>query len=243
VQAVQHPACVFGDPGSPTTVVLLGDSHAAQWFPSLAALAGQHHWRLVSLTKSGCPAPDVTIYQRALKRAYTECDDWRSAVLAEIAAEHPALVVAAGTRTASLVDRSSGARLESDPNAAAAEWQAGWTRTLSALGRAHVPVAVVRDTPWPGTDMAVCVSQHLGDPSACDVSRSALDSSAYDVGMAHGQPTAHGVDLSNVICEPDRCPATRGRYLVYRDTNHLTATFSRALAPYLYAQLAPLLAR
>jgi hypothetical protein len=64
----------------------------------------------------------------------------------------------------------------------------------------------------------------------------------YDVGTVTGHVGAHAVDLSEVICDADRCPATRGRYLVYRDTNHLTATFSSALAPYLYRQLAALLA-
>ena len=38
--AVTKPGpCVFGDPASPTTVVLFGDSHAAQWFPAFDAVA------------------------------------------------------------------------------------------------------------------------------------------------------------------------------------------------------------
>ena len=44
-----------------------------------------------------------------------------------------------------------------------------------------------------------------------------------------------------MICDADRCPSTRGKYLVYRDSNHLTATFAKALAPYLYRQLSPLI--
>jgi hypothetical protein len=202
-------------------------------------LADQKHWRLVVRTKSGCPAPDVTIFHRTLKRAYDECDTWRSAVLDELTGSaRPSLVVAAGTRTDSLVDRATGSRMSTG---AGAEWQAGWGRTLARLGAAGVPVAVLRDTPWPGTDVAACVAAHRSDPTACDVSRSALDSAAYDVGTTRASASGHGVDLSDVICAPDRCPATRGRYLVYRDTNHLTATFARALAPYLYARLAPLL--
>jgi len=233
-----HGDCAFGDTSSSTEVVLVGDSHAAQWFPALETLAETHHWRLLVRTKSGCPAPDVTIFDRALKRSYDECDTWRAAVLAEIAQRHPALVVATGTRTDSLVDRTTGSRI--DPAKAAAEWQAGWSRSLAALARAAVPVAVLRDTPWPGRDVPSCVSQHRSNPSACDLSRSALDSPAYDVGMVAGVAGAHGVDLTSVICDPSRCPVTRGKYLVYRDTSHLTATFARALAPYLGAQLAPL---
>jgi len=194
---------------------------------------------VLARTKSGCPAPDVSIFNKGLKRLYDECDTWRTAELAEIARLHPALVVATGTRTDSLVDRSTGARI--DKAKAPGEWQAGWTRTLQALSKAGVPVAVVRDTPWPGSDVAVCVSKHLSNPSACDVGRDALDSPAYDVGLTKGDADAHPLDLSDVLCDADRCPATRGKYLVYRDSNHLTATFATALAPALYRQLAPLL--
>ena len=231
--------CAFGDLGSSTSVVLLGDSHAAQWFPALLALATQHHWKLIVRTHSGCPAPDVTIMSASIQRAYAECDTWRTAVLSDIVSLHPTLVVAAGTRTDSLVDRATGNLI--DASAAPGEWRAGWSRTLHMLTGAGIPVAVVRDTPWPGRDMATCVSTHLTDTSSCDLARSALDSASVDVGTVVGIQGAHAIDLSALFCDKDRCPATRGKYVVYRDSSHITATFSRALAPYLYASLAPLL--
>ncbi len=233
-----YPTCAFGDTSSATVVFLLGDSHAAQWFPTMEAIATTQHWRLLTRTKSGCPAPDVTIFNKGLKRAYDECDTWRAAVLAEIASSHPALVVVAGTRTDSLVDRASGQRI--DPAKAGAEWQAGWGRTLAALQQDGVTTAVLRDTPWPGRDVPSCVQQHRANPSACDLSRTALDGAAYDVGMVKGVTTAHAVDLSALLCDSTRCPVTLGKYLVYRDTSHLTATFAAALAPYLSAKLVPL---
>ena len=236
---VTHAECAFGDTGSSTVVVLFGDSHAAQWFTALQTLADQRHWKLLVRTKSGCPAPDVTIFDKGLKRPYDECDTWRAAVLTEMAIIHPSLVVAAGTRTESLVDRSTGTKIAAA--AAPGEWQAGWRRGLAQLGAAGVQVAVVRDTPWPGRDVPSCVAKHASDPSACDLSRDALDSPAYDVALAKGTPTAHPVDLTAVICAPTRCPATLGKYLVYRDTSHLTATFATALAPYLDTQLETLL--
>ena len=234
----QSPTCAFGDVGSQTRIVLIGDSHAAQWFPTLEKLAKAQHWELISDTKSGCPAPDVTIFNRSLKRAYTECDQWRTNVLTAVTKQKPALVIAAGTRTESIVDRATGQLI--DPAKAGAEWQAGWSRTLAELSRAGVPVVVLRDTPWPGKDMASCVAQNMSAPSNCDVTRAALDKPIYDVGMARGVPLAHGVDLSDIICDKTVCPATRGKFLVYRDTNHLTATFAKALEPYLAKQLIPL---
>ena len=235
-----HATCAFGDTASSTDVFLLGDSHAAQWFPTLETIANQQHWRLLTRTKSGCPAPDVTIYNKGLKRAYDECDTWRAGVLAEIASTRPALVVAAGTRTDSLVDRATGQRI--DAARAGGEWQDGWSRTLAALAKDGVETAVLRDTPWPGRDVPSCVQQHRANPSACDLSRTALDSPAYDVGTVKGVATAHAVDLTPLLCGAARCPVTLGKYLVYRDTSHLTATFAAALAPYLSAKLLPLVA-
>ena len=60
------------------TLVLVGDSHAAQWFPALERLAEREHFRLVSWTKSGCPFTlGVHIYLPALGRDYTECLEWQ----------------------------------------------------------------------------------------------------------------------------------------------------------------------
>jgi peptidoglycan/LPS O-acetylase OafA/YrhL len=49
--------CTYGDKSSDKTIVLYGDSHAAQWFPALEKLANENGFKLVSLTKSACPAP------------------------------------------------------------------------------------------------------------------------------------------------------------------------------------------
>ena len=70
---------------------------------------------------------------------------------------------------------------------------------------------MLRDTPWPGRDVPSCVQQHRANPAACDLSRSALDSPAYDVGMTKGVTGAHGVDLTSVICDPARSPRTSER--------------------------------
>src|SRR5690606_22728420 len=94
VKEVDVPySCVYGDRGSSTTVVLFGDSHAAQWFPAMDHLARQHGWRLVSLTKSSCTAGDVYLYEDSLKRPYTECQTWRANVFRRIEELQPALVV------------------------------------------------------------------------------------------------------------------------------------------------------
>jgi peptidoglycan/LPS O-acetylase OafA/YrhL len=74
----RSPACVYGDRGSATTVVLFGDSHAMQWFPAIERIALRRGWRLVQLTKAGCPPPAVHVLYAPLRREYPECDAWRA---------------------------------------------------------------------------------------------------------------------------------------------------------------------
>ncbi len=47
--------CAFGDVGSPTSVVLFGDSHAAMWFPAVDAAADQHQLAALQLDQGDLP--------------------------------------------------------------------------------------------------------------------------------------------------------------------------------------------
>ncbi len=97
--AVTTPGpCTFGDPTSTTTVALFGDSHAAQWFPALAQLADQHRWRLLVLTKKGCPTASISVFSPMVNRELRECDAWRINVAARLAAEQPDLLLMSSYR-------------------------------------------------------------------------------------------------------------------------------------------------
>ncbi len=77
-EAVEQPPCIYGAPGAPHRAVLLGDSHAAQWFPPLEAAAREAGWQLDAWTKSGCPAIEAHIWNAARRTHYEACDRWRS---------------------------------------------------------------------------------------------------------------------------------------------------------------------
>jgi hypothetical protein len=50
------------------------------------------------------------------------------------------------------------------------------------------------------------------------------------------------IDLDDAICPTDKCAAVIGGVIVYRDSNHLTATYVQSLAPRLNAALSEALA-
>jgi peptidoglycan/LPS O-acetylase OafA/YrhL len=233
---VKPQECTYGDAGSPTTVVLFGDSHAAQWFPAFERLAGERHWRLISLTKGACPAADVPIWSETLKRPYAECDEWRVAALKRIAAARPALVVVSNSRNVLLIDdagKAIASRTHDDV------WSPGLARMLGRLRALAPNVVLIGDTPNPKNDPPVCLSAHLDDSVACATAATeaiGIERLAVEASVAAMQGTGF-IDPTDWVCPSDPCPVVIDRWLVYRDGGHIATAFSRALAPYLEEQL------
>jgi hypothetical protein len=237
-RVVTPPPCVFGVASASTTVVLIGDSKAAQWFPALVMLAEQRGWRLISLTKSACTAADVPVWSGTLHRENTECADWRRAVIARVAAEHPALVIVSDDRLYELAVNGGPVPLASVPDL----WNAGLQRTLTALRASAARVVLLGDTPRSRFDTPVCLAAHLADSGACATTRArAIDQGRLDADAAVASAAgARFIDPTPWVCPSDPCPPIMGTLLVYREQDHLTTAFVDSLAPRLVdALLAP----
>jgi peptidoglycan/LPS O-acetylase OafA/YrhL len=228
-------SCVFGDTEAKTTVVLFGDSHAAQWFPALERISKKRGWRLISMTKSACASADVRVWSRQFGRPYAECDAWREAAFERIAAEHPALVVVSNARHYTL-DIGGKPEYSTDHEDV---WSAGLDRTLQRLSKGAGAVVLIGDTTRMTEDPPVCLSAHLDDATACATPYSTAMAGARLAADAFvaDHTAAHLVDPTPWTCFTDPCPVVIGRFLVYRDQGHLTATYSRALASELEAVL------
>jgi hypothetical protein len=223
------PSCVSGDPASATTVVLFGDSHAMQWFPAVDRIAMQRHWRLVTLVKASCPYEDVTL--RSGNRVFTECDTWRANSFARIADEHPALVIVAGNHRLTPAAAGDSQDLMLD----------GVSKTIDRLEATGARVAVLGDTPNVPFDPVDCLSRNPDHTIACAVDRTVLFDGAWLAGERARAEAADAlfVDTASWLCPTEPCPLVLGRYLVYRDTNHLALPLSWALSPRLDAALVP----
>jgi hypothetical protein len=235
--AVEPRTCVFGDTTSTTSVVLLGDSHAAQWFPTLARLATVEHWRFVTLTKSACAPADLTVWNPMFQRAYTECDAWRANAFDQITALHPSLVVMAMSRIYTVVDGATTASVADRPDL----WDAGIAKSLARLVTSADHVALVGDTPRSRFDPPACLSKHLDDVLACATPASrALDPTrtAADRALADAAGVTF-VDPTPWVCPTEPCPVVIGTYLVFRDNHHLATPFATALARRMLAALPP----
>ena len=76
--------CVYGNVDAGFTVAVVGDSHAAQWVPSIQTIGGEDNWRVETYTKSSCPLADVTVADGDASVVYDTCVTWNQAVLAEL---------------------------------------------------------------------------------------------------------------------------------------------------------------
>lgn len=226
--------CVYGDRHGSRTMVVFGDSHVAEWFGALSRAAKAEHVTLYWLTKSACPAVDVSVRVWRGDARYPECDTWRRAALRLVRELSPDLVVTASYSFHQVLDRSSGRKLHGKQRAQ--QWRRGVTRTLAALSGSTERVVMLRDTPRQRVDVPVCLVQHRLRQGPCRTRTAwALPSRLWNVERAAARafPAVETVDLSTRMCGRVWCRPLDGRVLRYRDDSHLTDTYSRRLAPLL----------
>ncbi|HEX8932838.1 MAG TPA: acyltransferase family protein, partial [Pseudonocardiaceae bacterium] len=229
--AIRQGSCAYGDTTSATTVALIGDSHATQWFPTLEHIAQQRQWRLEAFTKTTCPPlVDLPIHSPYLGREYTECEQWRTRILERIQVERPALVILGMSR-----------RYAQDFHFTTygPQWLTGLTRTVAQIHATGATVLVLGPIPDPLTSVPTCLSAHLDAASACAPDRtSALNATGITAEQA---ATAAGggyyADLTSLFCTPSRCPVIAANNLVFRDDNHLTTSYAHWLAPVISAHI------
>jgi hypothetical protein len=221
--------CVYGYPDGASTVVLFGDSHAAQWLPAIEEIGFVRDWRVIGLTKSACPPVDATVWNAIKRRGYRECDAWRQHALERITSESPAIVFLAGYHIYQLVDGDARVDLAD----VLVAWADALARTIRAIQATGAIVVLIADTPQLGVAPDECLAEHRDTVEACRQSAAEVVDARYaelerDVTQATG---ARLLSLTDVICPAGECPLVFGTTPVYRDPQHLTATFARGLAP------------
>jgi peptidoglycan/LPS O-acetylase OafA/YrhL len=233
--------CEFGDLSSSTRVVLMGDSHAEHWLPAMDRIGRARHWKVYAMVKPACPVADVQqLVNLRLRREYLECSEWRRAMLKRIMALRPAIVV-----LSSWDHYVAGSGEESPWNVTPLAWRDGLRRTYSLLSNAGITTVALRDVPNAGFDVPSCLSRRAsGAPFQLRNCEYELGESlrpsaiAAQTNAARGLPNVTLVDMTDQLCSTNRCNVVQHGEIVYRDGNHLTAAFSRAVAPVLGERIA-----
>ena len=201
--------CTYGDKKSNRTLVLYGDSHAAQWFPALEQIALERGYKLISLTKSACPAVDAPREdQGAFKNVH--CEKWRQNSIARIKSIRPDAVI---TSSFQYFTPPSGFPSKSR------WWDDGQRRLLSELRGSSNHLIYISDTPRPLRDIPNCLASR--DSHSCDSTEKTRN--VIINGFEEIDPTPW-------LCT-SYCPAIKDGYVVYRDASHISVAASLALKP------------
>lgn len=221
--------CVYGAEDPAKSMVVVGDSHAAQFVDPLVFAGAPAGWEVRAMVRNGCPfasapAADATT-------VYHNCSNQNQLSLQRILDLRPDLVVVAGMAP------------EGYEDALGWHWDTpeslvnGYVGLLGPLRAAGLRVAVVLDNPYPRFSAPDCVQRKGADSAQCQVTRPPGDTGADPLRRAADQVEGVEVlDLSEYVCRGTTCPAVIGNVLVYRD-NHLTNTFAKSLAPVLARRL------
>ncbi|MFU8875969.1 acyltransferase family protein [Micromonospora sp. SL4-19] len=219
--------CVYGDEQSDFSVALVGDSHAAQWFPALKKVAEARGWRLVTYIKSSCPFMTAGVLVK--NQPFPSCVEWNDNVRTALTGpDRPDLVLATASSAYQVIRNGEPLHGAENEQATVDALRQAWS---SITGPGTLVVAL-RDTPRPDFDIPECVSLHRDELSECGFSQQA----AAELSASHERAATdlHGVvplNLNEAICPATSCPPIIGGVLVYRDNNHLTATYAGTLAP------------
>lgn len=215
---VLSPECTYGDLSASKTIVLYGDSHAAQWFPALENLAKDKGFKLVSLTKSACPAPEVRKVQvGAYKNA--DCFKWRENSIKRIKQLRPDAVILSGYQHF---------QVPSQYQSRSIWWAEGQRATFQHLQGLSPKLIYISDTPKPSRDIPNCLASNGG--AKCNENEKS-------------DPQISGnfikVNPTPWLCTSN-CPAVVNGIVAYRDASHISVDISRALSPKLGTVLADL---
>lgn len=231
---IESGTCTYGDPNSPIKVALVGDSHAAQWFPALDSIATKRGWRLLVLVKKGCAMAEFVTYDES-NRKRTECGPWRKAVLNRLKSEEPNLILV-GSYRYRLTNRPAKSNARS-------QWLAALTPTLKSLRGLTDKLIVIGDIPHPESWPAKCLANNLSSAQDCLIDRSKAERRPVvdaEVEAAKAADATY-MKVSDWMCNLQQCAVMLGNIQMYRDDNHIGATASKYFAPFVEAVAVPLL--
>ena len=201
--------CEYADKKSQKTMVLYGDSHAAQWFPALIEIASRSGYKLISLTKSACPAVDtVRLDQGGFKMS--RCKQWRINSIKRIQDINPDVLI-----------MSSFQYFAQPPRFTDREkwWNDGQRKLLTEVKNVSPHLIYLTDTPHPLRDIPACLANY--SISKCNTTQRSenLSISGFNI-----------INPNSWLCSRV-CPAVKDGVVAYRDASHISVDIAIALIP------------
>ncbi len=221
-------SCSFGLTSARHTIVLVGDSHAAQWLPTIQEIfKNRPDWKIVTFTKSACAFNAATVTIGKGRQPYSSCSEWNKRVLSKLDILRPDIVV---TSSSSGYHVNNVINDKENLDALVDGLLVNWEQLL----RVSKKVVVIRETPKMEKNVPECMSGLNATLEQCSVSLQRVMRNDPIFFAVQRKPQSWDMlsyaDLTEQICEAGICKPVSGQILIWRDSHHLTATFARLLA-------------
>lgn len=199
-----------GEPSA--TVLLLGDSHTAQWLSAVLPLAYERDWHVIAYIRLGC--------RLALEDdlADPECAAYGVNAVDYALRLRPTYVVGVGSRVF-----TGGDEIDFWPH----------VRAVAPLGEAGITVVNIRDNPRFAFSMPLCVQTRGAEDDRCTPLADTLLAGEWPRDSFEGVPNQRFLDFTDFLCPPEMgrmCPGVIGNVYVYMDSNHLSRTYVESLS-------------
>ena len=232
-----RPLCPRGDPDGSRTLVLIGDSHARQWIPSLDELGRRFGYTTYFLVREGCPGSDVTPWLNNDTGPAVLCEefqDWAVSQVEELQAD----VVVLGSQANPNGFASEDGEHVTDQDALLEMYGEGMTSQVSRLAPLTDRVILIGDPPDLTFDPGRCLSDRDASLERCMSDGNPVSVRFADAlregALAAG---AEFVKTSQWFCADGKCPTVIGEYIARRDKAHVSVSYAEYLTDELEEQL------
>ncbi|SER70629.1 Peptidoglycan/LPS O-acetylase OafA/YrhL, contains acyltransferase and SGNH-hydrolase domains [Gracilibacillus ureilyticus] len=199
--------CSYGDTTDPEyTLALVGGSHSGHWFPPIVTAAEQLNIEVQLYYKDACRF-STDDFNGGLDET---CMSWNEELVEVLEKDMPDMIFTTATVEGSL----------EIPQGYIDLWE-------NYEGRAEI--IAIRDTPKFPYEVPACVEDKgMND---CHTEREGMMEDGKLTEEGRDLPeNVHLIDFSDYICDDDTCYSVLNNIIIYRDTNHITTTFSETLA-------------
>jgi hypothetical protein len=212
--------CYFGDLTAKKSIVVVGDSQAGQWMPTMDSWGKLFGWKVYRLVKNGC-AP-----WQDMPGAWTNCQVFQKREVQAILALHPNVVIGAG------MEKSGQGGAVTLPVAMLTKAFEDFAAEFKPI---HAKVLIMQNTPWFFTvgDPDACLSTNPSSITHCNHdARSAVVNQQMLSALAAAARTkaVSVIPVDQLLCTPYTCPVVVGKFNLYGDMWHFHEAWGRHIA-------------
>jgi peptidoglycan/LPS O-acetylase OafA/YrhL len=205
--------CRLGKTTSSRSIVVIGDSHAQMWMPTILRMAQRDGWLVIPILRPGC-TPDTWIDARGL----AACRPWYRWATRQAKLLHPDLTLVGGA-----VGGSRGAAARAAEN--------GMVAMAKAIKPASGDVIVIGDPEGLTRNPIDCLLSKHASMAVCTTTWPPALLEPYDHIAARAEVAGLGfLDTRGWFCFEYQCPTVVGRTIAYKDYHHITVAYALDLA-------------